>query len=108
MSLESRIRTALSGFDFPCRANSYDGSADTFFTFSMFSIPAGNADDAPTIEQFSVQLQLTAPKTLDISTIRKPIKLALFNAGFSWPEENDISDSDKNRIAFEFYSEEAI
>ena len=108
MSVASQIRAAVAGFGYPCEQISYDGSAETYFTFNMFSTPDDFADDEPGAEVWSIQLHLFAPFTLDTTMLRKQIKTAIRAAGFTAPsmvdasEKMRVADGTEQHLVFEF------
>lgn len=108
MSVASQIRAAVAGFGYPCEQISYDGTAETYFTFNMFSTPDDFADDEAGAEVWTIQLHLFAPFTLDTTTLRKQIKAAIRAAGFTAPSMVDasesvrVADGTEQHLVFEF------
>ena len=108
MSVASQIRAAVAGFGYPCEQISYDGPADTYFTFNMFTIPDDFGDDEPGAEVWSIQLHLFAPFTLDTTQLRRRIKTAIRVAGFTAPsmvdasEKMRVADGTEQHLVFEF------
>ena len=108
MSVASRIRAAVAEFGYPCEQISYDGTAETYFTFNMFSTPADFGDDEPGAEVWTIQLHLFAPFVLDTTALRKQIKAAIRAAGFTAPSMVDasevvrVADGTEQHLVFEF------
>ena len=107
MSIAAEIRAAVAFTGYPCHQISYDGPDETYFTFNMFTTPADFGDDAAGAEIYDVQLHLFAPFTLDTTVLRRQIKNALENAGFTRPsmvdasENTRVSDGTEQHIVFE-------
>lgn len=108
MSVASRICQAVAFTGYPCEQVSYDGHAETYFVFNMFSTPDDFADDDAGAEVWFVQLHLFAPFTLDTTALRKQIKAAIRDAGFTAPSMTDASapkrveDGTEQHLVFEF------
>lgn len=108
MSVASEIRSAVAFTGFPCQQVSYDGDADTYFTFNMISTPDDFANDEANHEIWDIQLHLFAPFTLDTTVLRRRIKSAIAAAGFTAPSMTDASESTRSQdgteqhIVFEF------
>ncbi len=101
MSWAERLRNALAGLGMPCAQGSYGGAETPYFVFNANIIPDNYADNEPQHERILVQLHLFAAMTLDTTTLRKEIKLAVQAAGFSYPSEEDVSDEDGQHVVFE-------
>jgi hypothetical protein len=114
MSVADDITSAVSFTELPCYNGVYEGQESTFLTINMDAIPDNFADDAPQYDRWLVQLHLFAPYTLDTTTLRRQIRDALHNAGFTYPSLVDASadkaliDGTEQHIVFEFEVPEAI
>lgn len=108
MSVASDIRAIVAFTGWPCQQTSYDGSEECYFTFNMFSTPDDFADDDAGAEVWSIQLHLFAPYTLDTTQLRRQIKTAIRDAGYTAPSMVDAStarrvdDGTEQHIVFEF------
>lgn len=108
MSVESRILSAIAFTGYPCESGKYTGTATTYFVMMIDARPTDFVNNAPRRVRYSIMLHLVAPITFDHTAVRKAIKDALFNAGFSYPDEIDASgarESDgvaERRIIYEF------
>lgn len=108
MSIAEKIREAVAFTGFPCAQVSYNGEEKTYFSFNMDTRPEMFCDDEPDAGVCEVQLHLFAPFTLDTTSLRKKIKRAIFDAGFTYPEMVDASehirsgDGTEQHIVFEF------
>ncbi|MEN6594696.1 MAG: hypothetical protein ABFC31_07125 [Clostridiaceae bacterium] len=101
MSVESDIIAAVSSIA-PCSANTYTGTATTYFVIYADTIPANFANDEPRSERFLIQLHFFCPITTDTTTVRKQIKDAISAAGFSYPSMVNGGDDKTVRLIFEF------
>lgn len=108
MSVASQIRAAVAFTGYPCEQIRYDGSADTYFTFNMFSTPDDFGDDEPGADIWNIQLHLFAPFELDTTRLRRQIKTAIRAAGFTAPSMVDaseavrVADGTEQHLVFEF------
>lgn len=108
MSIASRIIKAISFTNLPCVQVSYNGSAETYFTFNLQAIPSVFADDTPDADIWLIQLHLYAPFTQDTTKLRRQVRKAIHEAGFTYPDMTDASsgvrssDGTEQHIVFEF------
>lgn len=108
MSIASRIIEAVSFTKLPCVQVSYNGNEETYFTFNLQAIPSAFADDSPDADIWLIQLHLYAPFTLDTTKLRRRVRNAIHNAGFTYPDLTDASsgirstDGTEQHIVFEF------
>lgn len=108
MSIASQIRAAVAFTGIPCQQVSYGGAEETYFTFNQQTVPDAFADDEPDAEVWLCQLHLFAPFTLDTTQLRRQVKTALREAGFTAPSMVDASentraaDGTEQHIVFEF------
>lgn len=101
MSIEASIKAAVASTGYPCAANIYTGSAETYFVFNYQVIPDNFADNEPQHERYLVQLHLYAPHTLNTATIRKTIR-GLIKSAFTAPSEMAASDELNQHYVYEF------
>lgn len=101
MTVEKRLRDALSGFGDPVANGVYRGEKERYYTFNATTQPADFADDAPQHEKYLIQVHFYAPLTFNFVGRRKMTKLALHSAGFLWPECTDASDKNGRHLVFE-------
>lgn len=108
MSVEADIRGVIAFTGYPCAQVSYNGEAETYFVFNMDAIPDGFADDDAQADRWLIQLHLFAPFTQDTTEIRRQIRRAIRDAGFTYPAQVDAServrasDGTEQHIVFEF------
>jgi hypothetical protein len=108
MSVQADVRAALASFGYPVAESIYTDTESTYFVFTVNAIPADYADDAPQHVRNLIMLRLHCPHTADMTDKKKEIKLAVFNAGFTYPTETDASDDKTQIIVFEFENAEAV
>lgn len=108
MSIAARILKAVSFTKLPCVQVSYNGDAETYFTFNLQAIPAVFADDTPDADIWLIQLHLYAPFTQDTTKLRRQVRKAIHEAGFTYPDLTDASsgirstDGTEQHVVFEF------
>lgn len=102
MTIDKTIRTALSPFEYACYRNTYTGTDETYFVFNYDVVPDAYYDDSPYYNKYLCQVHLYCPITTNTIVIAKNIKVALENAGFTYPEQVDASDEDGQHLVFEF------
>lgn len=108
-SIDSRIVDALSAFDLDIERSVYTGQNKKYFVFNYATVPDNFSDDAPEHERYLIQVHLFAPPfEKNINTMVKSVKIALYNAGFIFPESLDESDSNGRHIVFETEDAEGI
>jgi len=114
MSIEERIVQAMAPFGLPCVHPNYDGEEKAFLTFNISAVPMNFADDAPLHEKWIIELHLFAPVAQNTRKLRKQIRRAIFEAGFTYPDQVDASeaykkaDGSEQHIIFDFEDAEEI
>ena len=114
MSLAQTIISSLAFVGCPVVQQSYAGDAETYIVFRLDHSPNDFANDAPQHDIVYVSLHLFAPFTLNTKSMRKRIRKALFEAGFTYPETVDASttqrtsDGTEQHIVFECEIAEGI
>lgn len=109
-SVDSLIKTALSGLGFPVWNSSKPGNEEAdqseepaiYFTFNYSTIGVGYADDEPTGELYLIQVHLHAPLSTNLTRLIRKTKSAIHGAGFTWPEMTDDTDEVRRHKIFEF------
>lgn len=114
MSVNQKIISALSPLGYPIVPDMYSGTGEIYMTFSYGSYGGLFADDKPLSDIYLAQIHLFAPIGWDGAEARRQIKKALFEIGFTWPEETDanseakIEKPQKQHIVFKCGIEEII
>lgn len=107
MTIPQKIINALSFTGFPVSQTRHDGTEDTYFVFRLDSFPDNFGNDDPLHDVTEVQLSLFAPFATNTHKLRKQVKRALANAGFTYPTSTDASgavkksDGTEQHIVFE-------
>ena len=94
MSVEARITAALGSFGDPVEKSRY-------YTFACSSQGEDWADDEPGFELWQVNVHFFAPLDGNYTRRVRQTKLALHQAGFTWPRCYDASDQEGQHFVFE-------
>lgn len=108
MSVASRIRGAVQNTEIPCYQNEYTGNSDRYFVFTIGTQPLLYADDVPWAERYLCQLHLHLPNTENSTALQASIKNAITNAGFTFPETENVGDETGQHIVFMFEDTEGL
>lgn len=105
MSVESKIVAALAPFGDPVEAALLYAAAQDlpprYYTFFCASSGDDFGDDSPGCERWQVSVHFFAPLEENMVNRVRKTKLALFQAGFTWPSSEDASDQDGRHFVFE-------
>lgn len=99
--VNSKLVTALSPI--PAYPDEYDGNDTEYTVFSYYTTPAEYYDDKPHHEVYHVSVKYVAPIGKNALTTRRSIKNALFDAGFTYPEETNISERKYSEKKYQIY-----
>lgn len=102
MSMETRIREAVTPHVPECVANVYTGTAQIYCTFNMTELPEGFGDNRARAIRYLVQLHLFLPSRSDPYELKRKLRGALIAARFTTPAITNASDSDGQHYVFEF------
>ncbi|MDO5346554.1 MAG: phage tail protein [Lachnospiraceae bacterium] len=92
MTVNEIIKKALTPFGIPITADFFGGGAKEYFTFNYADDrAAGFGDDEPLQVVAYMQIHYFAPMEKDYLSIKKKIRKALFNAGFTYPDVTDAT-----------------
>lgn len=114
MSVAQSIISALAVTGLPIAQTSYAGDDDVYIIFRIDESPDDFANDEPGHDIVSVQLHLFAPFTQNTTKLRKQIRKALHEAGFTYPRTIDASetarssDGTEQHIVFECEGVEGV
>lgn len=114
MSWAEDVKKAVARFGIPCAQGEWKENRQTYLVFNGNLIPDAYADDSPQYERILVDLHLFAPIKQNTMDLRREIKLAIHEAGFSYPSETTIDQGGIQReagvqhVVFEFEGVEAI
>ncbi len=101
MSIASTVRDALAFTSYPVAQNLYTGAESRYFVFNYQTVPLAHADDSPDYERVLMQVHLYCPNTMNTMTLKKQVKDALENAGFTYPSSENVGDETAQHIVFE-------
>ncbi len=108
MSLESRIKTALSSFGYPTYPDTYAGSEPIYFTFNHNTFGVGHGDNRPQHEIALIQVHFYCPTDFDSVAARKTIKRKLYEAGFGYADMTDASNAAGQHWVYEVDAAEGV
>ena len=114
MTIPQKIIQALSFSGLPVSQTRHDGTEDAYFVFRLDVFPGDFGNDEPSHDVVAVQLHLFAPFAMNTTKLRKQVRRALVNAGFTAPEAQDVSgaarksDGTEQHIVFECEIEEVF
>lgn len=106
--MESRIVSALAFTGYGIYNNTYTGTDNAYFVFLIDIMPRMFANDEAQYAINDVSLHFYCPVTQNTVELRKQIKKAIQDAGFTFPNELDVSDEHLQHIVFEFEGEEYV
>lgn len=112
--IAARIIDALKQFGYPVAQGNSPMDDDTYFAFTTRASPDDFGDDKPHADVVSVMLHFYAPYTRNTQALRRKIRRAIFDAGFTYPNMTDASeperasDGTEQHIVFEFEDAEDI
>lgn len=87
MTTFEKIQKAMEPFGYPCVPDVYKGAEKRWITYNYADdYGADFADDAPETVINSVQVHLFLPQNEPFIQLKKKIREALFEAGFTFPE----------------------
>ena len=94
MDINKIIVSALKPIGLEIAEDLYEGDEEEFITFNMADdIGADCGDNKPGTNTIFIQVHYVCPWGKDYAGTRKRIRKALFKAGFTWPEVQEVSDS---------------
>lgn len=92
MSVNAKIKNALAVFGIPTYADFYGGDASEYFTFNYADDRAVDfGDDRPLHAVAFMQIHYICPMEKDYISIKKRIRKALFDTGFTYPAVTDAT-----------------
>lgn len=101
MSVETKLRTALTPIEEIVKPNLYDGPETEYIVFNYDELGNMWADDRPRAILYRVMVHLYLPHGETPLTKKRRICEALFAAGATWPEVTNASDRDGQHYVFE-------
>lgn len=102
MTVNEKIKQALSPLGIPVVADFYGGGKDEYFTFNYADDRAVDfGDDAPQHIVAYMQIHWFMPRQKDYLAGKKKIRNILFQAGFTYPEVTVMTEGDIRHVIFE-------
>lgn len=93
MTVNEKIIKALEPFGIPVRADFSDDDKEEYFTFNYIGDMAGSfGDDAPLNVIACMQIHYVSPIEMDPLMLKKRIRKALLENGFTYPEVTDATE----------------
>lgn len=102
MSMETRIREAVTPHVPECVAIAYTGDAPVYCTYNMTEMPDGFGNNKARAIRYLVQLHLFLPFRQDPSRLKIDIRRAIVGARFTTPAITNASDGEGQHYVFEF------
>lgn len=101
MTVDERIRTALSGIVDDIVPNKYNGKKSKYIVYNYNSIGSAHAEGIPTAMRELVQVHLYMEEGENPNSLKKTIMQALFDHGFTWPDITNAGTGDVQHYVFE-------
>lgn len=108
MSLDKRLRVALTGIVPVIEPHQYRGTELEYATFNYSQLPDLIADSAPRVARYIVQVHWYLPlqpqgdvDTVNPNATKALIAAALARACGTWPSIEDATDNDGQHYVFE-------
>ena len=102
MSMEKRIRDAVTPIVPECVAIAYTGSEPVYCIYNMTEVPDGFGDNRARAIRYLVQLHLFLPFRQDPSPLKIGLRRAIVGARFTTPAITNASDGEGQHYVFEF------
>lgn len=102
MTVNQILIDALSPLGIPVTPDFNGGGAKEYITFNCVDDSgAVFGDDAPILDVALMQIHYFLPLNKDYLGTRKKIRRRLFEAGFTFPEVEELTEETKRHIIFE-------
>ena len=93
-SVNKIIVSALRSFNLPVAENLYEGKANEYFYYNFADDALGDSgDDLPQAYVAYLQIHYVCPMSKSYADMKRRIRKALVDAGFTAPEVTDASDT---------------
>ena len=102
MSIESRLKAAVTPIVPEFRAARYNGSRENYCTYNATEIPESFGDNEPHSIRYMIQLHWFYPIRFNPNATKRDLRQAILAADFTAPTVEDASDSDGGHLVFEF------
>lgn len=106
MSLNQKIIETLNPYVPIVVPNFYEGDAETYITFNIYSDRGADYGDSVPVGQVAyIHIHLYAPSHNNILDLIGQIRMALLANGFFWPDVEYGADKDCQHIIFDTQTE---
>ena len=103
MSLEERIREAVTPIVPEFASVVYTGDADSYCVLNATEMPEGFGDDRPRAIRYLAQLHWYFPLRTDPRDTKRALRAAIGGLrSCTWPTVTDATDRDGGHLVFEF------
>ena len=103
MSLEERIREAVTPIVPEFAANVYTGDADSYCVFKATEMPDSFGNNRPRAIRYLAQLHWYFPLRTDPRATTRALRAAIGGLrGCTWPTVTDATDRDGGHLVLEF------
>lgn len=101
MSIDSKIRSAITPIVSVCVPHLYNGTKTEYCTYNFTRYPTDFCDNAPMAIGYSIQLHYFLPSENNPNNKLAQLESALFAAGFDYPQIVDATDNVSQHYVFE-------
>lgn len=101
MSIDAKINDAIKSVVSECKPNIYTGTAKEYCVYTYDEIPELFAESTANAKRYSINVNLYMPHGANPNAKKKAIATALKQAGFTYPEITNASDSDGQHYSFD-------
>ena len=101
-SLNERLIAAVRPVTGVCVPDLYLGEQESYCTFNFTELPEGLGDNGMHAVRYLVQLHLFAPLKAGSVALRRQLRQALLDAGFTPPSITNATDEICQHYIFEF------
>lgn len=92
MTVNEKIKNALEAFGLPVTTDFYGKGLDEYFTFNYADDRVADfGDDSPLHVVAYMQIHYFSPMGKDYLCMKKQVRKALFDAGFTYPSVTDAT-----------------
>lgn len=93
--------TLTTAFDYLVERTIYTGKEERYITYQFSTVADDFGDDMPGHERYLVLVNLFLPLATNPNPDIRKMKTALLDAGFTWPDTQDMTDENGRHIVFE-------
>lgn len=102
MTVNEIIINALLPFGLPVTPDFFGDGADEYFTFNYADDRATNfGDNTPIHVVAYMQIHYFLPRDKDYISMKKRVRMALLESGFTYPEVTEVTEDNIRHLIFE-------